>query len=279
MKTVEERWLRRAADEGLAMKICSFNVNSIKARKDLVFEWLDHRGGDIDVLCFQELKTEDAGFPAPDFEARGFGCLVFGQKGYNGVAILTKIPSKAALRGFGEAPWDEEKRLIRAQLKGFHIINIYAPHGDVRGTPKFDFKLRWYKNLITYLDRNFSAKDRLLVVGDFNVAHEDIDVYSPEEMADMIGTTPEERAAFKGLLDWGLVDAFRELHPDARQFTWWDYIGGAIWKDRGMRLDYVLCTSALLKKIRSVEVDLWPRKRRQPTPSDHAPVVVDIGML
>lgn len=260
------------------MKVCTYNVNSIKARKDLVLEWLDHRGNDIDVLCLQELKTEDGGFPAEDFTRRGFECQVFGQKGYNGVAILTKIRPRAAFKGFGQESWDEQKRIIRAQIKGIHIINVYAPHGDVRGTQKFDYKRRWYENLVAYLDKNFTAKDPLLIVGDFNVAHGDIDVYSPEELADMIGTMPEERTAFEGLLDWGLVDTFRALYPDKKQFTWWDYIGGAIWKDKGMRLDYALCTNALFKKIRSVDVDLWPRKRREPTPSDHAPVVIDVGV-
>jgi exodeoxyribonuclease III len=258
------------------MKFCSYNVNSVKARKDLVLQWLDHRQNDIDVLCFQEIKTEDAGFPAGDFEARGYDCRVFGQKGYNGVAILSKVRPKTTLKGFGQAAWDGERRLIRALIKGIQVINVYAPHGDVRGTDKFDHKLRWYKNLIHYLDENFSPRDPLLVVGDFNVAHEDIDVYSPEELEDMIGTMPEEREAFAGLLGWGLVDAFRVLHPGIKQFTWWDYIGGAIWKDKGMRIDYALCTDTLLRKIANIDVDLWPRKRQKPTPSDHAPLVIDI---
>ncbi len=258
------------------MIVCSFNVNSVKARKELILQWLDHRGGDIDALCIQEIKTEDSGFPAADFETRGFSCQVFGQKGYNGVAILSKIPPKSTVKGFGQAAWDEQKRLIRAGIKGLQIINVYAPHGDVRGTDKSDYKLRWYKNLIRYLGENFSPGDPLLVVGDFNVAHRDIDVYSPAELEDMIGTMPEEREAFGELLAWGLVDAFRELYPEKQQFTWWDYIGGAIWKDKGLRLDYALCTKPVLAKISKIEVDLWPRKRRAPTPSDHAPVLIDI---
>ncbi|OGD20071.1 MAG: exodeoxyribonuclease III [Candidatus Aminicenantes bacterium RBG_16_63_16] len=258
------------------MKVCSYNVNSIKARLDLVLQWLDHRGNDIDVLCFQELKTEDSGFPVPEFEARGFDCRVFGQKGYNGVAILSKVPPRSTVKGFGQAAWDEQKRLIRAEVKGIQVMNIYAPHGDVRGTEKFDYKLRWYKNLVGYLDDNFSPDDPLLLVGDFNVAHRDIDVYSPEELEDMIGTMREEREAFAGLLDWGLVDAFRSLYPEKKQYTWWDYIGGAVWKDKGMRIDYALGTKPILKKIADIEVDLWPRKRQKPTPSDHAPVVISL---
>ncbi|NWG75049.1 MAG: exodeoxyribonuclease III [Rubrivivax sp.] len=258
------------------MKICSYNVNSIKARKDLVLQWIERRKNDLDVLCLQELKTEDAGFPGEDFEKLGFECYLFGQKAYNGVAILTKVKPQKMLKGFNDEAWDAQKRLIRAEFPGIRILNVYAPHGDVRGTEKFDYKQQWYKNFRRYLTANFAATDPLLIVGDFNIAHKDIDVYSPEELADSIGTMPEERAASERLLDWGLVDAFRKLYPEKRQFTWWDYIGGAVWKDQGMRIDYALATGALMKKIKSVEVDLWPRKRQKPTPSDHAPLIVDI---
>jgi exodeoxyribonuclease-3 len=260
------------------VKVATFNVNSIKARKDLVLEWLDHRRNDIDVLCLQELKTEDDGFPTEEFAKLGFESHLFGQKAYNGVAILTKIPPKISVKGFAQGTWDEQKRLIRAQIKGIHVLNVYVPHGDVRGTDKFEYKQKWYQTLVAYLTKNFTVKDPLLIVGDFNVAHRDIDVYSAEALADMIGTMPEERAAFEGLLGWGLTDAFRSLYPDKKQFTWWDYIGGAIWKDQGMRIDYALCTDVLLKKIKTIEVDLWPRKRQKPTPSDHAPMLIDVDV-
>lgn len=260
------------------MKVCSFNVNSIKARKDLVLHWLEHRGNDIDVLCFQELKTEDAGFQAEDFIRLGFECHIFGQKAYNGVAILTKIRPRLALKGFADSHWDEQKRLLRADIQGLSLLNIYAPHGDIRGTDKFDYKQRWFKNLKAFLTENFIPQSPLVLVGDFNVAHKDIDVYSPEELAGSIGTMPEERAAFEDLLSWGLVDAFRNLYPDKKQYTWWDYIGGAIWRDQGMRIDYALATDPLMKKIKRIEVDLWPRKRQKPTPSDHAPLIIEISL-
>ncbi|MGQ9672796.1 MAG: exodeoxyribonuclease III [Candidatus Aminicenantales bacterium] len=260
------------------MKICSWNVNSIKARQDLVREWLTHRGHDIDVLCLQELKTEDAGFPTETFEKLDYQCYVFGQKAYNGVAILTKIEPEKVEKGFAHPIWDEEKRFLRVRIQGIHLLNVYAPHGDVRGTEKFIYKLKWYQNLLAFLENNFRPGEPLLLVGDFNVAHKDIDVYSPVALADMIGTMPEERAALERLLEWGLIDAFRRLYPEKKQFTWWDYIGGAIWKDQGMRLDYILATASVFKKIKNVEVDLWPRKRQKPTPSDHAPVIVQLEM-
>lgn len=258
------------------MKIGSFNVNSIKARKDLVLEWLKHRANDIDVLCLQELKTEDAGFPTADFEKLGFESHLFGQRAYNGVAILSKVKPRRLVKGFDDEAWDAQRRLIRADFPGVRVINVYAPHGDERGKEKFVYKQEWYRNFRKFLAANFTPDDPLLIVGDFNVAHREIDVYSPEELADSIGTMPEERAAFESLLNWGLADAFRRLYPEKKQFTWWDYIGGAIWKDQGMRIDYALATEALMKKIRSVEVDLWPRRRQKPTPSDHAPLIVNL---
>lgn len=260
------------------MKICTFNVNSIRARQELVLEWLSHRGYDIDILCLQELKTEDTSFPAAEFEGIGYRCHVFGQKAYNGVAILTKSKPDKVEKGFAHPAWDEQRRFLSVRTEGIHVLNVYAPHGDVRGTEKFLYKLKWYEHLVSFLSQKFAPQDPVLIVGDFNVAHQAIDVYSPEALADTIGTMPEERAAFKSLLDWGLVDVFRRLYPERRQFTWWDYIGGAIWKDQGMRLDYILATQRLLRRIQAVEVDLWPRKRQKPTPSDHAPVIAEVDL-
>ncbi|MFO7866232.1 MAG: exodeoxyribonuclease III [Candidatus Aminicenantes bacterium] len=255
------------------MRICSFNVNSIRARKDLFISWLEHRNNDIDILCLQEIKVVQENFPGEEFKRLGYQCRVFGQKGYNGVALCTKIPMEHEKRGFGDDHLDQQRRLIQGRVGETSVINIYAPHGDFRGTDKFRYKLDWYEKLISFLEKYHSPDEKAALVGDFNVAWENRDVYNPEILEDTIGTMDEERSVFKKLLDWGLVDAFRSLYPDKKQFTWWDYIGGAIWRDQGMRIDYILCTKPLLKKLRDVEVDLWPRKRRKPTPSDHAPVI------
>jgi len=255
------------------MKICTFNVNSINARKELVIQWLEHRENDLDILCFQELKTLEEHFPYQDFERLGFSSIVSGQKGYNGVAICSKFPIKRLLKDVISQYWDPQKRIIAAEIKGFSIINIYAPHGDERGKEKFQYKRNWYRKLISFLDDYFSKNEPLIIVGDFNVAFKDQDVWSAEVLQDSIGTMPEEREDFEQLLRWGLIDTFRSLHPEKKQFTWWDYIGGAIWKDQGMRIDYVLCTEPLLKMLKNIEVDLWPRKRKTPTPSDHAPLI------
>jgi len=259
------------------MKICTFNVNSIRARKDLVISWLEHRNNDIDILCFQEIKVIEDDFPREEFEKLGFQCNVFGQKGYSGIALCTKLSLEDEKKGFGDEYWDQQKRLVEGRVEETSIINIYAPHGDLRGTDKFQYKLDWYKQFISYLEKNHTPNERMAIVGDFNVAREDMDVYNPEILEDTTGTMDEERVVFKELLDWGLVDAFRSLYPEKQQFTWWDYIGGAIWKDQGMRIDYILCTKPLFERLNNVEVDLWTRKRRKPIPSDHAPVISTFG--
>ncbi|MBN1221978.1 MAG: exodeoxyribonuclease III [Candidatus Aminicenantes bacterium] len=260
------------------MKICTFNVNSIRVRAGLILDWIRHRNDDLDVLCFQELKVVEELFPRDEFERSGFHCQVFGQKTYNGVAICTKGPLEDGQKGFGDAEWDEQKRFLSCRYKGIRIINVYAPHGDLKGMPKFEYKQGWYRRLIAHLNSHHSPKDPILIVGDFNVAREDRDVYNPIALKDSIGTLPEERAVFEELLDWGFVDTFRFKYPDSKQFTWWDYIGGAIWKDEGMRIDYALCTESLKKSVAGVEVDIWTRKRRQPKPSDHAPLIVTLDL-
>lgn len=260
------------------MKICTFNVNSIKARKDLILSWLEHRHQDIDILLFQELKTVSENFPYQDFEHTGYNCQVSGQKGYNGVAVCSKLPQKRILQGNISQHWDEQKRVIVSEIKGITLINIYAPHGGLRDTPQFNYKLNWYNKFLTFLHQNFLPLTNLIVAGDFNVAREDIDVWDPDILKDTIGTMTEERQAFSQLLKWGLFDGGRYLYPHQQQFTWWDYIGGAIWQNKGLRIDYILCTKPLLQKLDKIEVDLWPRRRRSPTPSDHAPLIATFSL-
>jgi len=260
------------------LKICTFNVNSIRARKDLIFSWLEHRHHDIEILLFQELKSVSENFPYQDFENYGYNCQVSGQKGYNGVAICSKLPQKRILQDYISQHLDEQKRVIVSEIKRITLINIYAPRGDLRDTPHFNYKLDWYDKFLTFLHQNFSPQTYLIIAGDFNVAREDIDVWDSDILKDSIGTMPEERQAFTKLLTWGLFDCYRYLYPQQQQFTWWDYIGGAIWQDKGMRIDYIVCTKPLLEKLDKVEVDLWPRRRRTPTPSDHAPSIATFNL-
>ncbi len=249
----------------------------MRARKELFFRWLEKRGGDIDVLCLQELKLEDPLFPYKAFEDWGYSCAVSGQKGYNGVAVCAKEGLTDVARGFGHAQWDQQKRLVGCKVAGITVLCVYAPRGGERGTEKYAYKQEWYSFLRSYLEDNFSPAEPLLLAGDFNVALEDRDVYDPVLLADAVGTMAEEREALINCLDFGLVDAFRVMNPTLPGFTWWSYMAGDIWQDRGMRLDYLLCTSSLAERLKGAEVDLWPRRRRKPTPSDHAPLIVEIS--
>jgi exodeoxyribonuclease-3 len=259
------------------MKICTYNVNSIRARKDLILDWLNHRGRDIDILCLQEIKMREETFPFEELEAAGFHSEVFGQKAYNGLAICSRTPANDVQKGFGDPDLDSQSRLISARIGDLPVVNAYAPHGDIRGTEKFQYKQDWYSAFLSFLEKRYNPRDPLVVVGDLNVAYTDLDVYDAEILADSIGTMPEERALLKALFEWGLVDPFRRLYPDRKQFTWWDYRTAGIWRDEGMRIDYILCTESLLPQINAVEVDLWPRKRRFPTPSDHAPLLAELA--
>ncbi len=252
--------------------MATYNVNSIKARKLLLLKWLEKRER-VDILGLQELKREDKYFPYKDFSRLGYTCAVFPQRTYNGVCICSRLEIEEVRKGFGDEEFDRQKRLISAKIKGIWFINVYAPHGDLRGTEKFYYKLTFFERLLKYLKEYHSPREKLCVMGDFNVALEDKDLYDPEALRDSIGAMEEEREAFRRILNWGLVDAFRLLYPDKVQFTWWDYIGGMIWKNKGMRIDYILITQPLVDKLRDIYVDIWPRKRKSPKPSDHAPVI------
>lgn len=255
------------------MKVCTFNVNSIRARAELVLKWLEKREYDIDILCLQELKVTDDKFPYQAFAEAGYHCTVFGQSRFNGVAVCSKEKPDAVAEGFMDPRWDEQKRILQCRFGDLTVINVYAPHGDLRGTEKYKYKQEWYRHFLQYIGNNFSPSDRLVVVGDMNVALSDLDVYDAEALKDVIGTMPEERELLNALLNWGLVDTFRYLYPEKKEFTWWDYMTAAIWRNEGMRIDYVFCTHPLVKRLSAVETDLWPRRRRVPTPSDHAPVI------
>ena len=255
----------------MLIRIATYNVNSINARKELLFMWLER--SKVDVLCMQEIKTEGDKFPYLEFSGLGYKCYVHGQKTYNGVAICSKLGLEEVFRGIADPKFDKESRVIGSRLGDLWLINAYFPHGGLRGEQKFYYKLEFYQAFHQFLSKTFKPTDKIVLLGDMNVALEDVDVYDPELMKDTIGTMPEEREALKSILDWGFVDSFRYLYPDKVQFTWWDYIGGAIWKNEGMRIDYILITKPLLQNLKDVFVDMWARKRRTPKPSDHAPVV------
>ncbi len=252
------------------MKLATYNVNSVRARRGLLLQWLEKRN-DIDVLCLQELKVPEEEFPFAEFAGLGYDAAVFAQPQYNGVAICSRLPVKQKRVGFQDDHWDAQKRFVKMQIGDCTVINVYVPHGSEPESVKYRYKLEWLAYFEEYLRRHHSPQEPLIVAGDFNVAIEDRDVFGGNGHS--IGTTLPERTALERIFAWGLVDAFRHLYPEEVAYTWWNYIGGKIWKDEGMRIDCIYCTQPLLAKLTEVEVDLWPRRRRKPTPSDHAPVV------
>jgi exodeoxyribonuclease-3 len=257
------------------MKIASYNVNSIKARLELMSLWLEHRGGDIDVLCLQETKTIDQGFPKEALKELGFECAILGQKAYNGVAICSRIPLTDIIYGFGDKSLDLQKRIISAKINDINIINIYAPHGGLRGEEKYFYKLKWFEGLLNLLRDNYTQDDKILILGDFNVASTDKDIYDPIKLFDIPATMQEERDAFNKLVKLGLTDCFRHLNKDDGMYSWWSYRDLAIWNNQGMRLDYILASQSMMPKLVNIAIDIWPRRKKNITPSDHAPIVAE----
>ena len=248
------------------MKVATWNINSVRARLDRLLEYLKTR--QPDVLCLQELKCTDEQFPALELQALGYRAEVFGQKTYNGVAILSKAPLTDVARNMG--PGDAQARLICGTVEGVTIVNVYAPNGQSVDSEAYQYKLEWYSRLARWLEPR--SKGQLLVCGDFNVAPEPIDTWDPALWDGQTLFTPRERSALKAVMAQNhLVDLFREKHPgEAGRFSWWDYRAGAFHKNQGLRIDHLLVTAPLAARCTEVDVDREARKG--PQPSDHAPV-------
>ena len=251
------------------MKIATWNVNSLKIRLPQVLDWLaEHRP---DALCLQELKLEDKAFPLAELAAAGYHAACFGQKTYNGVAILAPqaVDEASVVRnipGFD----DPQSRLIAATVGGVRLVCGYFPNGQAVGSDKFDYKLRWLAALTDWLREELKRHERLVLAGDFNIAPEARDAHP--DWKDEIHVSPPERAAFQALLELGLVDAFRLFEQPERSFSWWDYRMMAFRRNFGLRIDHLLVSPALRAQCRSCVVDKAPRRLERP--SDHAPVVL-----
>jgi exodeoxyribonuclease-3 len=254
------------------VKLASWNVNSIRARLDRVVEWLDRVGPDV--LCMQETKVGDELFPLEPFRSRGYHAAIFGQKTYNGVAIVARSPLEGVVRGF---PGDSEtaSRLIAATVGGVRVVNVYVPNGRSVDSPHFALKLEWLRRLRRYLDETTRADERVAVCGDFNVAPEDRDVYDPVALRNQVHCHPEERKALAEVVAFGLVDVLRRRRPEAGLYTWWDYRQGAFHRNRGLRIDQIWMSEPLAARCTAVAIDREARKGKQP--SDHAPVIAEIA--
>jgi len=249
-------------------EIATWNVNSIRARLPRVTDWLQQHP--VDVLCLQETKVVDDDFPRAAFVELGYEVAVFGQKTYNGVALASRLPLEAVVRGLPDAPADEERRLIAARCRGVRLVNVYVPNGTALESPRFGFKLRWLERLQAFLAATEAAGEAVIVGGDFNVAPDDRDVHDPQRWHNRLHCHPDERRALAGLMGEGLVDLFREQTAEGGHFTWWDYRAGAFHRGWGLRIDLLLASRALAADCRSVAIDREARKG--PKPSDHAPV-------
>ncbi len=257
-------------------RLATFNVNSVRARMPLLLEWL--AANTPDAICLQETKVTDPDFPAATIAAAGYDSAYFGQKSYNGVAILSRHGfdniSKGLRDGIEET---EQARLIEATIRGITIVNTYIPQGEAPGTPKFDFKMQWYKRVETYFDTYHANTGLLAWCGDFNVAPDAIDVYAPDKLDGQCGFHPEERAAAAHLISRGFTDVFRTHNPGPGHYTFWDYRSrGGLARNSGWRIDHIWATSALaaLSKNSWVDID----SRRAEKSSDHAVLVAEFDI-
>ncbi len=253
------------------MRIASWNVNSLRVREDQVLDWLEAH--EPDVLCLQETKVTDQAFPEDAFFDLDYEVSYWGQSTYNGVAIVSREVPSDVIRGFPGGATDAEPRLMAATIQGVRIINVYVPNGAAMDSSKFAFKLEWLKQLRVFLDDGPPSDTPLALMGDFNIAPLDLDVWAPDEMAGGLFVSKPERAAFFELLEWGLSDAFRHFQPSQKAYTWWDYRKGGFERNRGMRIDHMLITKPLLERAEKVWIDR--QVRSLDTPSDHVPVVLD----
>jgi len=248
------------------MRIATWNVNSIKVRADQVLDWSARHAPDV--VCLQEIKTIDAGFPLARFTERGYSGVLSGQPSYNGVAILAKTEPRDVRPSLCDEVVDPQARVIAATIDRVRVFSIYAPNGQAIGSAAYEYKLKWYARLRDCLSKEEHAE--LIVCGDFNVAPEDIDVYDPALWHGAIMCSEDERRAFRQLYELGLRDTLRLHHKEGGLFSWWDYQMRAFEKNRGLRIDAVLASEELAKKCSASGIDREMRKGKEP--SDHAPV-------
>jgi exodeoxyribonuclease-3 len=253
------------------MKLATWNVNSIKVRLPQLLPWLGE--AKPDVLCLQELKSEEPGFPREALEAAGYACAVSGQKTYNGVAILARAPLTdvvAGIPGFD----DPQKRVLAASVFDLRVICVYCPNGQAVGSDKYEYKLQWFAALRDHLAKELVSHPQLAVAGDFNVAPEDRDVHDPKAWEGQVHVSAPERAAWRALIDLGLKDSFRLFEQPEKTFSWWDYRSMAFRRNAGLRIDHVLLSAPLAARCTVSLVDRAPRKLERP--SDHAPVITEL---
>ncbi len=253
------------------LRIATWNVNSIAVRLPQLLEWLQTRQPEVVVL--QETKVVDGKFPHAALAAAGWQAECFGQPTYNGVAVLTRIPALDVVRNIPDFE-DSQARVIAATIDGLRVVGAYFPNGQAPGTDKFAYKMAWLGGLETWLRKELQRYPALVLMGDFNIAPDDRDVYDPEAWRGQIHCTDEERAHFRTLVDLGMVDAFRLFEQPPKSWSWWDYRNLAFRRNQGLRIDHILASDALRARILQCSID--KESRRHERPSDHAPVVAEL---
>ena len=264
------------------MLIATWNVNSIRTRLSQTIAWINQVNPDI--LCLQETKVMDNSFPVEPFENLGYSVEVFGQKSYNGVAIISKLKAKNVKKGFcdcGESNQNidiflDQKRLISADINGIKIINVYVPNGSALGSDKFEYKINWLSCLASFLDEQEKKGELICLMGDFNVAPSNLDIHDPEKYEGGIMASERERNALNNVLKGRLIDSFRIFEKNPGHWSWWDYRNNAYELNKGWRIDHIYISEELSSKLKSCVIDSSPRGNLRP--SDHAPVMIDLSL-
>jgi len=254
------------------LKLATWNVNSLSVRLPQLLDWL--AANPVDAIVLQETKLTDDKFPQAEIAAAGYRASWFGQKTYNGVALLSRdeaIEPVQNIPGFDDA----QARVIAGTVNGLRVIGAYFPNGQAPDSEKFVYKMRWLDALRAWVASELAAHPQLVLMGDFNIAPEDRDVYDPVAWAGQIHCTPQEREHFRLLVALGLHDAFRLFEQPPKSWSWWDYRNLAFRKNQGLRIDHILVSEALKPRVAACTIDKLPRKNERP--SDHAPVVVELA--
>jgi len=254
------------------VRCATWNVNSLRVRLPQLLEWLELAQPDL--IGLQETKTQDEDFPLIDIEAAGYQAIYSGQKTYNGVAILSRLPL-APVDVVTDLPGleDSQRRVLAATYGDIRFINLYVPNGAMVGSDKYAYKLDWLRQLERYLSQQLAAYQKLIVVGDFNIAPEDRDVHDPVAWEGSVLVSPKERQAFRAVQQLGLYDSFRLFDSAEGKFSWWDYRAAAFRRNMGLRIDHILVSQALRDSCTGCSIDTGPRRWERP--SDHAPVYAD----
>lgn len=255
------------------MKIATFNVNSIRARLPRVLEWLEESAPDV--VCLQEIKCQDHQFPELEIAGLGYNIAVYGQKAYNGVAILSKHPIEDEVRGLEGDASDEQARYLEVFTGGVRVGCLYLPNGNPLPGPKFDYKLKWMERLNKRVGEVLKWEEKAVFAGDFNVCPKDEDCYDPDRFRTDALCMPETRARFRELMWLGLTDALRQIKPSGQNYTYWDMMRGAWPKDNGLRIDHLLLSPQAADALKDCQIDRKPRGLERP--SDHTPIWVELG--